>query len=226
MLTQPTLWKGILLLLFVILGTLNNFAIASPLSEIHNNTDKTNNKVNPDFVYFYNGKTYGSWGLSLGDQANWMLAAKGLNAQSQDGQVTMTPATYKQANDAVNLKWSRKKGKGQFAIYGNTINLQAIEHNAALTMEIKVINKPKAGVTLGMDCGYPCRSEIHIHKTLRAFPKNQWQTFPIPLNCFSSKGLDVTNINGAFILATEKQFEVEIANVRMELLPEGTPTCQ
>lgn len=183
-------------------------------------------KVNTDMVYFYQGKTYGSWGLSLGDNDNWVLPATGLSATSAANQLTMTPAIYKKGNDAINLKWSRKKGKGQFAIYGSEIDLTNVEHRAALTMEIKVLNKPKKGVTIGMDCGYPCRSEIYIHKTLRELPKGKWQTFPIPLDCFSAKGLDVSKINGVFVLATEGKFEVELANIRMALLPEGAPTCQ
>ncbi len=100
-------------------------------------------KVNTDMVYFYHGKTYGTWGLSLGDNDNWMLPVTGLNATSAADQLTMSPATYKKADDAINLKWSRKKGKGQFAIYGSAIDLTNIEHRAALTMEIKVLNKPK-----------------------------------------------------------------------------------
>lgn len=182
-------------------------------------------QLNADYFYFFNGQTLGSWGLTLGDASNWVLAVSGLQGESKDNQIVMSPATYKTTDDAINLKWSRKKGKGQFAIYGPPIDLTNIEHRAALTMEVKVITKPKKGVSIGVDCGYPCRGELQVHKMFRELEKDKWITVPIPLDCFSAKGLDVSKINAPIIIASEGKFEIELANIRMELLPEGTKTC-
>ncbi|WP_416305051.1 putative glycoside hydrolase [Neptunicella sp. SCSIO 80796] len=183
------------------------------------------NQLNPHYFYFFNGQTPGSWGLTLGDQTNWVLAVKDKQGESKDGQIEMTPATYQSSGDAINLKWSRKKGKGQFAIYGSPIDLTSIEHRAALTMEVKVITRPKKALSIGVDCGYPCRGELQVHKMFRELPKEKWTTVPIPLDCFSVKGLDVSKINAPFLIATEGQLEIELANIRMEMLPEGTATC-
>lgn len=182
-------------------------------------------QLNADYFYFFNGQTPGSWGLTLGDQSNWVLAVTDLQGESKDKQIAISPATYKTPGDAINLKWSHKKGTGQFAIYGSPINLTNIEHRAALTMEVKVISKPKKGVSIGVDCGYPCRGELQVHKMFREMTKDKWTTVPIPLDCFSVKGLDVSKINAPFLISSEGKFEIELANIRMELLPEGTQTC-
>ncbi|MDN4503489.1 putative glycoside hydrolase [Alteromonadaceae bacterium BrNp21-10] len=182
-------------------------------------------QLNSQYFYFMNGNTVGGWGLTLGDKQNWVLPVANKDAVSADKQLTISTSTYKTDGDAINLKWSRKKGKGQFAIYGSAVDLSEVAHRIAITMEIKVITKPKKSVTLGMDCGYPCRGEMHIQDMLRQLPKDEWILFPIPLDCFTTKGLDASKINAPFILASDGRFEADIANIRMELLPEGSPTC-
>lgn len=181
--------------------------------------------LNANYFYFFDGKVIGGWGLTLGDQGNWVMPVQSDSAQSADKQIEITRADYQQSGDALHLKWSRNKGKGQFAIYGAPVDLSHLENKAALTMEIKIIKKPKTGVTIGMDCGYPCRGELGIHKMLRDMNTDEWILFPIPINCFSTNGADLSKVNSPIILASDGVFEIEIANIRLELLPEGAPTC-
>jgi hypothetical protein len=182
-------------------------------------------ELNANYFYFFDGKPVGGWGLTLGDQGNWVLAVTDTSMNSADKQVAISRADYKSNGDAINLKWSRSKGKGQFAIYGSPIDLSKLENKVALTMEIKIIKKPKTSVTIGMDCGYPCRGELNIHQMLRDMKTDEWILFPIPLNCFSTKGADLSKVNSPFMIASEGQLELQIANIRLELLPEGAPTC-
>lgn len=186
---------------------------------------KKKKSINTDYVYFRGGKALGSWGVTLGDEGNWSLRLKSNTGESTNKQLKSAPATYKVANDALNLKWARKKGKGQFALYGQPIDLSKVENIAALTMEVKVIKRPKKSVQLGMDCGYPCRGEINVHKMFRELPKDEWVTFPIPVNCFVAQGLDTSKINGSLLIATDGKFEIEIADVRIERLPKDAPSC-
>lgn len=185
-----------------------------------NNTD-----LNPNHSYFVDGQTVGSWGVVLSDENNWMLHVKEKEGASAGSRVKMTRADYKGKDDAISLKWGRKKGKASFSLYGPAIDLSSLADRAALTMEIKVKKKPKGGVTIGMDCGYPCRAELNIQKTLRQLKIGEWTTYPIPINCFAAQGLDLKKINAIFMLSTDKPFEAQVANIRLELLPVGAPTC-
>jgi hypothetical protein len=181
--------------------------------------------LNPHYFYFMNGAAIGGWGLTLGDKENWVMQVQADVADSADKQIKLSRADYQQSGDALNLTWSRSKGKGQFALYGAPIDISQLENTAALTMEVKVIKKPKSTVSIGMDCGYPCRGEMNIQKMFRGLDIGKWTTFPIPLNCFSTRGADLTKINSPIIIASDDQFELQIANIRLELLPAGTPTC-
>lgn len=184
-----------------------------------------NEALNPDFFYFFNGKTQGNWQIILGDEDNYMLAVTTDSAESAGKRVSLSRADYQATGDALSLKWSRKKGRASFALYGANVDLSALEDKAALTLELKVIKKPKGTISLGMDCSYPCRGEMNIHKMLRDFELDKWTTFPIPINCFKAKGLDLSKVNAPILLSADQPFEIEIANIRLELLPEGAPTC-
>lgn len=182
-------------------------------------------ELNANYFYFFDGKPIGGWGLTLGDEENWVLPVNTSPMDSAGKQIKISRADYQKKDDALNLKWSRSKGKGQFAIYGSSIDLTQLANMAALTMEIKILKKPKAGVSIGMDCGYPCRGEMNIQKMLREMKTKEWITLPIPINCFAVKGADLSKINSPIIIASEGQFELQIANIRLELLPKGAPTC-
>jgi hypothetical protein len=182
-------------------------------------------EFNANYFYIFDGKPIAGWGLTLGDEANWVLPVNDDVMVCAGKQIEISRADYKGSGDALNLKWSRSKGKGQFAIYGSAINLTQLENKAALTMEIKIIRKPKTTVSIGMDCGYPCRGEMNIHKMLRDMKTDEWIMFPIPTNCFAVKGADLSKINSPILITSEGQFELQIANIRLELLPEGAPTC-
>ncbi|MDP5029103.1 MAG: putative glycoside hydrolase [Paraglaciecola sp.] len=183
------------------------------------------NTLNANYFYFFDGSPIGGWGLTLGDEGNWVLPITENPMDSANKQISISRAAYKTKDDALNLKWSRSKGKGQFAVYGSPVDLSQLADKAALTMEINIIKKPKSSVSIGMDCGYPCRGEVNIQKMLRDMKTKQWITFPIPINCFAAKGADLSKINSPIMIASEGQFEVQIANIRLELLPEGAPTC-
>jgi hypothetical protein len=85
--------------------------------------------------------------------------------------------------------------------------------------------KPDKDVTFGMDCGYPCRSEMHVSAMLKDLKKDEWTTFPIPLNCFTKEGLDIKKINGPVVISTEGRLGLTITNIRLQKLPEGEKGC-
>ena len=201
-------------------GVMLGILITSPLTSLAQHTD-----LNPDFFYFFNGKTQGNWQIILGDEDNYMLPVTSDNGESAGKRMSLSRTDYQATGDALNLKWSRKKGRASFALYGANVDLSALENKAALTFELKVLKKPKGTVSLGMDCGYPCRGEMNIQKMLRDFEVDKWVTFPIPINCFKAKGLDLSKVNAPILLSADQPFEIEIANIRLELLPEGAPTC-
>lgn len=190
------------------------------------NESAAGEEFNPNFFYFVNGKIIGSRGITLGDPNKWGLAIDGLNGESASGKIKVRTEDFQSKNDALRLFWSRKDVKGELGIFGPPINIAAYKDAAALTFDVKVNTQPRESVSVGMDCGYPCRAEYEIGMLLRKLKKDTWTSFPIPLNCLSSSNFDLSKISGVFVISTSGKLDLSIANIRLEKLPEGSVGCK
>lgn len=181
--------------------------------------------LNPDFFYFVKGEVVGPRGILLGDPGKWGLNVEGLTGESASGKIKIKPEDFQFENDALRIKWSRENMKGELGIYGPATNIAAYVNNAALAFDVKVNSLPKESVKVGMDCGYPCRAEFEIGKTLRKLKKGKWTSFPVPLNCLKSSNFDLSKIGGVFLISTSGKLDLSVANVRLEKLSEGMAGC-
>ncbi len=183
--------------------------------------------INPNFIYINEGKAVEGWGLQLGDPENWAMAVDASRkAKSASGKVSIEPADRVDKGDALKISWSpRNTNKGSVAVYGTPIDLSKFENEGALVFDMRLDMKPDKDVTFGMDCGYPCRSEMHVGKILKDLKKDEWTTVPIPLNCFTKEGLDIKKVNAPFVIGTDGKLGITIANVRLQKLPEGEKGC-
>lgn len=183
--------------------------------------------INPNFNYMSDGQAVSGWGIQLGDPENWSSSVDASRkATSASGKVTIEPADRTGRGDALQISWSpRKDLKGVFSLSGAPIDLSKFENEGALVLDMRLDTKPDKNVTFGMDCGYPCRSEMHVSKILKDLTKDEWTTLPIPLNCFTREGLDIKKVNGPLLISTDGKLKITIANVRLQKLPEGEKGC-
>jgi hypothetical protein len=181
--------------------------------------------LNPNHFYLVKGELI-SRSISLGDPSNWSTSIQGREGASAGGKISVAPTDFKAKGDAIQLTWApRKKVQGNFALYGNPIDLSKYKDAAALTIDMRVDVKPDKNVNIGLDCGYPCRAELSINKMIKQMPQGEWFSLPLPLNCFKGENFDLSKINGPFSIATEGKFTVSITNIRLEKLPEGDKGC-
>lgn len=182
-------------------------------------------ELNPNYFYLIKGELI-SRSISLGDPTNWSTGITGREGKSAGGKVEVAPTSFKGEGDAIQITWApRKKMQGNFALYGNPIDLSKFKDSASLTIDMRVDVKPDKNVNIGLDCGYPCRADLPINKLIKSMPKGEWFSMPLPLNCFKSDNFDLSKINGPFTIATDGKFTVSITNIRLEKLPEGEKGC-
>lgn len=183
------------------------------------------NTLNPNHFYLVKGELIGR-NIALGDPSNWSVSLAGREGESAGGKVSVAPTDFKTTGDAIQIKWApRKSVQGNFALYGNPIDLSKFKDAASLTIDMRVDVKPDKNVKIGLDCGYPCRADITINGMIKKMPRGEWFSLPLPLNCFKSDNFDLTKINGPFTIGTEGKFTVSITNIRLEKLPEGDNGC-
>lgn len=182
--------------------------------------------LNPNFFYLVSGQPIGARSIQLGDPGNWSQTVENREGKSKNGKIAIAPADFKGTGDAIQITWGRKKETGVFAIYGPAMNLSEIKDAVSLTIDMKVDKRPTTNVSIGMDCGYPCRAQIPVKKMLTEFPTGEWFSLPIPLNCFEGEDFDLSKINGPITISTEGKLTLTIAHVRLERLAEGETGCK
>ncbi len=183
--------------------------------------------INPKLVYIHEGQAVSGWGFQLGDPESWSTPVDATRiAKSATGKISVEPTDKTGKGDALKISWSpRKEVKGVIALYGSPLDLSKFKDEGALALDIRLDMKPNKDVIFSMDCGWPCRSEIHLGKTLKDLPKDQWTTVPIPLNCLVKDGFDFSKVNGPFGISTDGKLGISIAEVRLLRLPEGDKGC-
>lgn len=187
---------------------------------------KSGEKLDPKFYYFYQGEYTGGRLFSVGDPGDWAIPVTSKSAVSKKSKVKVSPISYKGESVAIRAEFDKKKKmRGQLALYGYPVDLSGARDIGALTFDVMVHKKPNKDVKLAMDCNYPCRAEVSIRKLLRQYPQDEWTPFFVPLNCFKSDNFDLSDINGVFVLSTEGELEISVANLRLERLPESEKGC-
>lgn len=183
--------------------------------------------LNPNFVYLNEGQAVAGWGIQLGDPENWSMPVdSSRKAKSASGKVSVEPADRADKGDALKISWSsRNNSRGNFSVSGAPIDLSKFENEGAIVFDMRMDMKPDKDVIFAMDCGYPCRGEMHVSKILKDLKKDEWTTVPIPLNCFTKEGMDLKKLSGPVSIGTDGKLGITIANVRLQKLPEGEKGC-
>ena len=195
------------------------------MSFVFTSISLADNSINPNFIYLYKGQPQAR-SISLGDPSNWSLGLQGREGKSASGKLKVSATDFKEKGDALLLEWkTSNKNLGNFALYGNPIDLSKYKDAASLTIDMRIDRKPNKDVKIGMDCGYPCRADLSINGMIKEMRSGEWFSLPIPLNCFKAENFDLSKINGPFTIATDGKFSVSITNVRLEKLAPGEKGC-
>lgn len=179
---------------------------------------------NPGIQYFIDGYPIErSW--VLGDPGNWSVPVKDLTGRSAGGKIEVSPAVAADGKPAMRAKFTRKKLQGQLSLYGNSIDISGVRDLVALTVDMRILKRPKGNLYIGIDCTWPCRAQVPIHDVVKEYPANEWFILPIPLNCFKSDNFDLSKVNGPFLLLSSGQVELELGDIRLERMPPDMPHC-
>lgn len=181
---------------------------------------------NPNFFYLDKGQLVTGWGIQVGDPSNWSTVIQDRTGKSQSGKIAVAPAKFKEDGDAIQLTWSkRKKDVATLSIFGPTLNLASVKDNAQLAIDVRVDVRPDKAVTLGMGCTYPCKADVQIRDLLTEFPRGEWFTLPIPLNCLKGEEFDLSKISVPFTIGTDGKLTLTITNIRLERMGENEKGC-
>mgnify|MGYP003327583789 FL=1 len=89
----------------------------------------------------------------------------------------------------------------------------------ALVIDFRVVKKPTAPVNLRMDCKYPCSGAVRFTKALLNAPRGEWTQKSVPTSCFDNQRLQLSQVNTAFVLATEGDITLDISEIKLTTTP-------
>ncbi|WP_224245489.1 glycoside hydrolase family 3 protein [Hyalangium gracile] len=173
-----------------------------------------------------------NWVMRIGGPSNW----SGVDVAQASSSSTATPAkeiSVTPVDDRNGIQWGAVKatwsGTGQLYMQSKAndgTDLQSyLNSNGALVFDARLGAAPSSAVKARVDCVYPCGGEIDVTQALKALPVGAWTEVAIPLQCFSQKGADFSNVNTPMLLYTEGTMELSVANIHWAPNKAGNVSC-
>lgn len=164
--------------------------------------------------------------LFIGDPKQWDTPIGTEAISSASGYLSVEPDAEV---GALRLSWNGN-GKAQFfAAYPAPKDYSGyLEEKSALVLVLRVDKKPSREALIRMGCGYPCGSDADITRILKALPAEQWLRLSFDLRCFANGGLDVGNVDSPFLITTQGEMALSIAEISIApgMAPEATVRCE
>ncbi len=186
----------------------------------------------------FKGGPRGNWELFTGDPSDWAVVVIGSETQSSTGSVVIKSIDRVVQEDARRLSFSGKSGAEIGAEIGAEsganeyvsivymqseypTDLTALdEAGGALVIDFRVVQAPTDQVNLRMDCKYPCSGSVKFTQVLLDASLGEWTRKSIPTECFANEGLQLAQVNTAFVLATEGDLTIDISEIKLTTMPE------
>ncbi|MET0402788.1 MAG: putative glycoside hydrolase, partial [Cystobacter sp.] len=178
----------------------------------------------------FEGGNMDKWVMRLGASSNWggIDVVQGTNdvTSLQPNEIRANPVDFGGRQwAAVRAVWS---GTGQ--IYMQMQNgaedrdlRSYFNAEGAVVFETKVDVAPASEVNLSMHCHHPCQGEVKITQTLRDLAGTGWRELAVPLKCFKTMNFEL--VNTPFLLYTEGELDLTLANIRWEPNRAGNVSC-
>lgn len=163
--------------------------------------------------------------LVVGDPGKWISVVEGHKGKSVAGKVRIEPTVAADGMPALRVDFSHSNMQGQVALYGKSLDFSALRDTHALRVDMRLLSRPGGAIALGMECGWPCRSETSIEQHLGDAPLKQWFTLSLALDCFAGSEFDLGKVNAGFMLISKGHFQMELGDIRLEPAPRDTHRC-
>ncbi|GLX77837.1 1,4-beta-D-glucan glucohydrolase [Thalassotalea insulae] len=90
-----------------------------------------------------------------------------------------------------------------------------VELKSALSINLKIEQKPSDKVSLVMACESECQADVDVTNQLETMELNQWQTVTVDLACFTKNGLDAAKVYSPFKLMTAGTLSLSFADIAL-----------
>ncbi len=170
----------------------------------------------------FKGGPRGNWQLFTGDPSDWVVEVNGSESQSSTGSVVIQSIDRVVQEDARRVTFTGADERLSVIYMQSeypTDLTDLDEAGGALVVDFRVVKKPTDKVDLRMDCKYPCSGSVRFTKVLLDAPLGEWTQKSVPTACFANEGLQLAQVNTAFVLATEGDMTLDISEIKLTTTP-------
>ncbi|VUD69173.1 Beta-glucosidase BoGH3B [Thalassocella blandensis] len=152
-------------------------------------------------ILFSEGRAYMPWVLYIqDDNATPQSVSGGMETVSDSSTISARLSDRNRQGDSVTFNWL-KPGKAS-VLLASTETHDFSDENKAISLQLKLTQKPKGDVSMLIDCGENCEREIAMNAYLDALPKDKWIEVNLPLSCFADAGGKLNAVEALRIVST------------------------
>ncbi|MGI9323056.1 MAG: putative glycoside hydrolase [Pseudomonadales bacterium] len=151
----------------------------------------------------------------LGDESNWSVLVGGSWGETDFGELRLDSVASEGKDSARQITWSGegKRDSQFYLLAGQAQDYSDFGKDAAISMIVKVDQKPKGLVKQRMDCGWPCYGELDMTRLFAKVPTGQWFRASVPLECFADAGANLKQVRAPLLLMTDEPFQLTLSQV-------------
>lgn len=175
-----------------------------------------NSASNPEDEVIFSANAESPWRFYIGSMANWMVPVEGpLTRSHKSKTVTVRVIDYLQRDDAYQVEWAGGLGQVYWQEFNPHDYRNLAEAGGALSLVLRIDEKPDKKVELKMDCGYPCGGAVNVTNIFKAVPEDQWFRMSIGVSCFGDAGANLANVLSPTVIATAGKLKLSLADVSL-----------
>lgn len=156
----------------------------------------------------------------LGDAGNWSQHVWS-QGRTNKGELSLEAVSHQAAEDARQLTWSGD-GSNESLFYLRADapqDFSALGSDAAISVILRVDQKPEGPVKQRVDCGYPCRGQLDMTPVFKAVEPGDWFRLSVPLKCFATAGAKLSQVHAPLVFSTNHPFQLSVSQAAITESP-------
>ena len=157
----------------------------------------------------------------LGDAGNWSRHVWS-QGRTDKGELSLEAVSHQAPEDARQLTWSGD-GSNESLFYLRADapqDFSALGSDAAISVILRVDQKPEGPVKQRVDCGYPCRGQLDMTPVFKAVEPGDWFRLSVPLKCFATAGAKLSQVHAPLVFSASHPFQLSVSQA---LITESPP---
>ena len=166
-------------------------------------------------VWFDRGVPTASWSLQVGNGKKSTTRITTVPTEAMNGKVTVSATDFGVQEGARSFEVAKDTMARVELVTSSAVDIAAISGEADhLTFSMRLDKPPASALTVAMGSAKPDAKGVALSAPADGAGED-WQTYSVPLECFSDQGVDMKNVNAPFRLDMKGPATVSLSRVAL-----------